>query len=168
MTTEKQKEILGAAEIYSNAAFQLNVPLQEGENLYKLFPSQMLAGLALELYLKSIYFMEKNIDFKKNGRFSHNLEDIYEELEESSKEIIVSKYYQLIKDRDMTDIRNLEKAMNIPIDTSFPSMLKNWNGIFVYARYFYEGTKDCRLMLLYPEIRDSLISLILHKNPALG
>lgn len=164
MNIEKYKQIAHAAKIYSDAAFKLNSSFNVGENLYSLMPSQVLAALSLELYLKSIYYLEFGDDFKKDNKFSHDLESLFEKLKDSTKEFIMYKYNSIMQNRDMKDIRNLENAMNLQIDTSFLSMLNHWNGIFVNARYFYENKFANKMMLLFPELEDSLRSFILEKT----
>ena len=91
MANDKIKEIAQAAKIYSDAAFLLNQSVKLGQDdLKALFPSQVLAALSLELYLKTIYSIEKG-----SGKFSHNLESIFGELEESTKIFIIDIYIHI-------------------------------------------------------------------------
>jgi hypothetical protein len=164
MANDKIKEIAQAAKIYSDAAFLLNQSVKLGQDdLKALFPSQVLAALSLELYLKTIYSIEKG-----SGKFSHNLESIFGELEESTKIFIIDIYDELLKKRDMRDITNLGNALNIEIDISFTSMLKIWSEVFVNTRYFYENKIANKPMVLFPELETSLVSFILSKRPDFG
>lgn len=164
MATNKINEIAQAAKIYSDAVYLLNQSVKLGQDdLKSLFPSQVLAALSLELYIKTIYSMEKD-----SNKFSHNLESIFNELEESTKSFIINKYDELLKKRDMTDIENLGNALNMNIDTSFVSMLKIWSGVFVNTRYFYENKIANKPMVLFPELEMSLVSFILDKRPDFG
>jgi hypothetical protein len=168
MNLEKSKQIFHAARIYSNSAYVLNSSVKLGhDDLYNLMPSQVVAGLALELYLKCIYYIDKNQDFKLKNRQSHDFDALFNELDASTKGLIISKYNSILETRNMIDIRNLESALNKKIDVSFISMLQNWNGIFVKARYFYENEIGDKVMVLFPELEDALINCIISKVPDL-
>lgn len=161
MATDKISEIAHAAKIYSDAAYLLNQSVElEQDDLKSLFPSQVLAALSLELYIKTIYSIEKD-----SSKFSHNLESIFNELEESTRIFIINKYDELMKKRDMKDIEILGNTLNMHIDTSFESMLKIWSGVFVNTRYFYENKIANKTMVLFPELEISLVSFILEKRP---
>lgn len=168
MNLDKPKQILFAARIYSNSAYLLNSSVNlKQDDLYNLFPSQVIAGLTLELYLKCIYYMEKTEDFKLNDRQSHDFYSLFNALQETTKELIITKYNSIIEVRNMSDIINLESAINQKIDVSFPSMLKDWSNVFVKARYFYESKTGHKPMVLFPELEDSLIFCIESKRPDL-
>lgn len=164
MAIDKISEIAHAAKIYSDAAYLLNQSVKlDQDDLKSLFPSQVLAALSLELYIKTIYFIEKS-----NSKFSHNLEGMFNEFEESTRIFIINKYNELMKKRDMKDIENLGNALNMHIDTSFVSMLKIWSEVFVNTRYFYENKIANKPMVLFPELESSLVSFILEKRPDFG
>lgn len=157
------KEIARAAKIYSDAAFQLNQSVKLGQDdLLNLLPSQVLAALSLELYLKTIYCIDKGSNIS-----GHDLESIFNRLDESTKDFIIAKYKEAIQGENLDNIKSIANKLNIQADTSFLSMLKHWNGIFVDARYFYENRFANKLMFLYPELKQSLVGYILEKRPDL-
>ena len=151
----KSESIYSAGQLYSQVATFLN---QSGNNSF-LIPSQVIAALSLELYFKSLFYHEKGTDFKINGRYSHDFYSLFKELNEESRKEIKDHFDSLIKNRDMTDIRMMEKIGKLKISLDFDEMLKSWSTIFTNVRYLYEE-KAKKTMVFFPELEAAIVARI--------
>ena len=101
-------------------------------------PSVVNAALALELYFKTLYFLEKGEDFKVNGRFSHDFYLLFGQLGSSTRQRMESAFAESIKNRDMSDIEKLEKASSVLGPHDLIGNLSVWKDVFVNIRYIHE------------------------------
>ena len=115
--------------------------------------------MSLELYFKSLFYHEKGTDFKINGRYSHDFYSLFKELNEESRKEIKDHFDSLIKNRDMTDIRMMEKIGKLKISLDFDEMLKSWSTIFTNVRYLYEE-KAKKTMVFFPELEAAIVARI--------
>jgi len=154
---EIAQKIYETAQRYSESAKILN-----SINLEQRKSSQIMAALSLELYFKCIYLIENGKEFKVNGNRSHDFKKLFEDLDEKTKDLIVSYYNILISTRDLSDIKAIEKKMvgKHIINTSFHSIIENWSNVFIKFRYSYEPANRYIDMFFFPEIEEALLSII--------
>lgn len=152
---KKSKDIYSAGQLYSQVARYLN---ESGNNSF-LIPSQVIAALSLELHFKSLFYLEKGADFKINGKYSHNFYSLFKELNDESRQEIKDHFDTLIKNRDMKDIRMMEKTGKIKISLDFDDTLESWSTIFTDVRYLYEE-KAKKTMVFFPELEAAVVARI--------
>ena len=163
---ERAKTIYKAARLYSRASFVLDQQAVKSEmERYLVLPSLVNAALSLELYFKSLYLLEYSRDFKVKNKHSHDFHLLYGELSKSIKQEIETEYNRNIKDADLTGIKQLELITGSPIKLDLPSILKNWSGVFVRIRYFFDKNDNRLSMIFFPEIEKALVHIIKRQNP---
>jgi hypothetical protein len=147
----KAQNIFNSANIYAKLYYLLNSNTDRSQ----ILPSNVMAALSLELYIKCIYYLEKGKDFLIKNRHSHDFHKAFLELNESTRSQIIDEYYLSLKTRDMTDIKTLEEYSKIKINTDFYPVLKEWSTIFVDVRYIYEIINKNKIinMVFYPELQ---------------
>lgn len=160
---DRAKEIFITAKAYSNAAKCINQEIQRDDSLF--LPSQVNASLALELYFKSLYFIENDKDFKINGRFSHNFYKIFEELSENQKNSLEQIFTRIMNQRGMNDVSNLESASGIKIPLDLAENLKSWSNVFVKMRYIFDNNRNSQPMMFFPEIEQAIKEIIFNIKP---
>jgi hypothetical protein len=144
------------ATLYSKSAYLLN----RNEDMTLLIPSQVNAALALELYFKSLYYLEYGKDFKINGHHSHDFYALFNSLKENIKAYMRSGFQQLIQSREMSDIKKLEEYSKVSIPLDLEGNLKQWSNVFVKVRYMYDNKGAVGSMVFFPEIEKILIAVI--------
>jgi|SRR3989339_2204508 len=164
---DRAQKIYQNACAYSKASYLLNAkafvpPLQDME---LGLPSMVNAALALELYFKLLYYLEKGQDFKIKGRYSHDFFCLFEQLSYSTKQEIESTFDERIKNRDMSDAENLEKASSMRIPRDLKTNLSAWKDVFVNIRYIYDSKGKGIPMMFFPEIEQSLLVSIYRLKP---
>jgi hypothetical protein len=116
------RAILNNANNYSHIAKYIN---QSGISSF-LIPSQVIAALSLELFFKTLFFIENSTDFKINGRYSHDFFALFQELSNESRVRIQSNFEEAIKNRGMQDINLMEKIGSLKVNLDFSENLKIW------------------------------------------
>jgi hypothetical protein len=155
INSDKSIDIFNNAQIYSKIATYINSP----EHPSFLIPSQVIAALSLELYFKSLFYLEKKEDFKIKGRYSHDFCSLYNKLSNDSKEEIKNNFDIAIKNRDMKDVKKLEELTKTKISLDFCENLKIWSTIFTEVRYLYEE-KAQKNMMFFPEFKNAVVARI--------
>ncbi len=157
---DKAKEIFVSACLYSEVARYLN---QSSRSQF-LIPSQVIAALSLELYFKSLYYLEKGTDFKIHDRYSHDFAALFMALTEDARNAIETSFRQSISARNMDAIRQLETFGRMKISLEFAEILKTWSKVFTDVRYLYEE-KAHKTMVLFPELEHAVVMRILVIKP---
>lgn len=130
-----------------------------------LLPSHSVAALALELYFKSLYYIEYGRDFKVNGKHSHDFYVLFQELSNRVKQDMVSDFNKILKNRDMSDVKILKSQYNFKISLDMMENLKIWSSVFVELRYFYDFKNKNKSMMFFPEIEKTILNaLFQHKT----
>lgn len=159
------KSIFSSACMYSKAARLMNEAFHKDPSL--LLPSFVNAALALELYFKSLYFIENNRDFKVNGRHSHDFHTLFSELSKESKEKLLCRFQSAISSRDMTDVSTLENEVKVQVPLDFEGNLQSWSGVFTKVRYVYEKREKPVTMMFFDEIEQTIRGVIISLRPEL-
>ena len=166
---DKPRKMFENARAYSKAAYVLNQqafgPPLNIQYMDLGLPSQVNAALALELYFKTLFFLEKGEDFKVNGRFSHDFYLLFGQLDSSTRQRMESAFAESIKDRDMSDIEKLEKASSVLAPRDLIGNLSVWKDVFVSMRYIHEPSGKRTPMVFFPEIENSVLASILLLRP---
>ncbi len=161
--TERDVSMFQCASSYAKSAKYINNASHGDPSL--LIPSQVNAALALELYFKSLYFVENKEEFKINGKHSHDFYKLFIALNESTRRELKLEFKEIMKNRDMKDVKLLESETNKKITRSFEANLESWRDIFVKARYIYDHFGKVGDMMFFPEIETALVNVITKRNP---
>lgn len=152
------KLIFESAGVYSKAAKYLN---NIGQNdMSVLLPSQINASLSLELYFKSLYFFCYETEFKIDNKHSHDFHKLFIQLPEEIKKEMVKNFISKMKVRDMTDVKNMKKALKVYVPIDLETNLVNWSFVFVKMRYFFDKQTKPVLMMFFPEIEEIVVNQI--------
>ncbi|EMM97703.1 hypothetical protein [Leptospira interrogans] len=108
---ERSKKIFNTALQYRDSAILLN----SSGNLRVLIPSQVIGALAIELYFKSIYYIENEVDFKINDRYSHDFYKLLKNLSFETQSLLRSDFSGLMKKRNNSDILQYESFLKVKI-----------------------------------------------------
>lgn len=154
----RAKSIFDSAKMYANAAKCLNSSSVKDTQL--LMPSQVVAALTLELYFKSLYYLEKHQDFKVNGRHSHNFHTLYLELDTNTQKDLKSEFKNILQSRNMHNVNTAEAIIKAKIPRGFEENIKSWSNIFVKARYIYDAKGEVKHMMFFPEIESALLKVM--------
>lgn len=160
---DKAFEIFDYGRCYSIAAKNINKWSDTHMNF--LIPSTVNAAFALELYFKSLYFLEKGKNFKKDNKYSHDISALYKELNNSTRQNIESVFNELIKKRNMNDIEDLEKLTGMSFPRDLLGNLIFWKDVFVSVRYIYDGSKKEIKAMFFPQIEESVLTVIYLLKP---
>jgi hypothetical protein len=154
---------------YSKAAGVLNelaLGRQSSQRTRDLaVPSAVNAALALELFLKTLYFLERGEDFKIKGRHSHDFHALYCELEVQRRQKMEEFFAQRLSKRSMSDVGQMERVSSMPVPRDLVANLKTWKDVFVDCRYIHEPPGKAISMFFFPEIEDSISGAILALRP---
>lgn len=166
---DKPRKMFENACAYSKAAYVLNQqafgPPLNIQHMDLGLPSAVNAALALELYFKTLFVLEKGEDFKANGRFSHDLHLLFGQLGSSTRQRMESAFAESIKNRDMSDIERLERASSVLAPRDLIGNLSVWKDVFVNMRYIHEPSGKGTPMVFFPEIKNSVLAAIFLLKP---
>lgn len=154
----RARKIFKSAVAYTKSASLLNESAVEFEEVF--VPSQVNAALALELYFKALYHLIYDTDFKVRDRYSHDFYKIYKALPDDCRERINQHFDSLLASRDKADLKALMKKSNKNISLELESLIQNWSSVFTDIRYIYEDRKGTYIMVLFPEIAQSVMKEI--------
>lgn len=164
-TQDKAKSIFLNARRYAKATRLLNQKART--DIEFLLPSFVNAALSLELYFKTLYWLEKNQDFKINGKHSHDFSKLYEQLGDATKSTLSSTFEDFLKNRNMSDVNRIESECNITVPKNLVGNLKDWSDVFVNIRYVYESIGKQISMMFFYEIEKTVVTIIKNKRPDL-
>ena len=163
--------MLDNARAYSKASYTLNQkafgPSFQVEDMDLGLPSAVNAALAIELYLKTLYLLEKGEDFKFKGRHSHDFHLLFGQLNMTTKRTMEVAFADSISRREMTDVQRMEKVGSILIPRDLLGNLFIWKDVFVGIRYIHERKGNEVPMFFFPEIENAILVPIFQLNPGL-
>jgi len=161
--------ILDSARAYAKAAYILNqkpfVHSVQVEDMDLLTPSMVNAALAIGLYLKTLYLLEKGEDFKIKGRHSHDFHFLFGQLKKNTKRTMEVAFADLMSRRDMSDVERMEKVCSCTIPRDLLGNLFICKDVFVNMRYIHEANKNEISMFFFPEIEDAIRVPIFQLKP---
>jgi hypothetical protein len=160
---DRAKAIFLTAGTYSKAARHINAAVQNDPS--QLLPSQVIAALALELYFKSLYFIEKNRDFRIDGRHSHDFNALFEELSEDSRSNLERCFQTLMQARDMQDVQAIESASKVRVPCDLAGNLECWSDVFTKVRYIHDKPNEAKSMMFFPEIEQAVKNVLFDIRP---
>jgi len=160
---DRAKSIFQTAGAYARAAKCVNSASQGDWTL--LIPSQVNAALALELYFKTLYYLEYGEDFKVSGKNSHDFYKLFNKLRNTTRRELLSVFQQLMESRNMQDVLQLEAVSKVAIPRDLKKNLEAWSSIFVKARYIYDNVGKIMSMMFFPEIEQVLLNAIRKRKP---
>lgn len=155
---DRAKFIFQTANAYAKAARRLNAESLKDGSMF--LPSMANAALALELYFKSLYYLEHGKDFKVNGRYSHDFYSLFKELGSTAQCELQSEFQRVMQTRDMHDVLRLEAASGVPIPRDLAGNLEAWRDVFVGFRYIYDNMGKVKTMMFFDEIEQVLLDAI--------
>lgn len=147
------------ARRYSKASYKLN----SDEDIELLLPSWVNGALALELYFKVFYYLDKNKDYDR----THNFANIFTDLTLDYQDKMSLTFESLLKARDMSDVRKLEASSGLKIPRNLKCNLEAWSNVFVDLRYVYELIENGKTatMMFFPEIELTVLTIIYDIKP---
>jgi hypothetical protein len=78
-----------------------------------VFPQSVCAALALELYFKTLYLLEKGVDFKNNkGKFSHDFHSLFGSLDKKTRDMVSFAFDKLIRQQDLSYVKTCSHFSN--------------------------------------------------------
>jgi len=166
--SDRGKAIYLNAKRYAKASYALNPASSQSQDVDLFLPSLVNAALALELYFKALFYLEKSTDFRISGRHSHNFSCLFDELVVSTQTEIEQSYDGLIRRRAMMDVEAIEKASSVVIPRDLRGNLKAWSEVFVKVRYVYDSSGKYLPMMFFPEIEQSVLQAIYERRPEWG
>ena len=103
--------------------------------------------------------------FRSKGNYSHDFFCLFELLSDATKQEIELTFDEILKNRDMSDVENLEKASSMRIPHDLKTNLSIWKDVFVNIRYIYDSKGKGIPMMFFPEIEQSLLVSIYRLKP---
>lgn len=161
--SDRAKAIFFNAKRYSKANYYLNLASLQNVDLF--LPSLVNAALSLELYFKTLFYLENATDFKISGKHSHNFSCLFDELKISTQKELEQSFDGLIRSRSLLDIEKIEQASAVVIPRDLKSNLKSWSDVFVKVRYIYDFSGQSLPMMFFPEIEESVLLAIYKSKP---
>lgn len=158
---------------FSKASYELNQkafgPSRNIEDMDLGLPSVVCAALALELYFKTLYVLEKGMDFKVNGKhYSHDFHRLFQELDNTTRQQMDSAFKESIAHRNMSDIEQLERVSSMQVPRDLSGNLLVWKDVFVKIRYVHEPIGRDMPMVFFPEIERAVVDSIRLRKPEWG
>lgn len=160
---DRAKAIYFNAKRYSKASYSLNTASSQDIDL--LLPSMVNAALALELYFKTLFYLENGNDFKIAGKHSHNFSRLFDRLKICTQKELEQSFDDLIKNRRLLDVEAIEQASSVVIPRDLNGSLKAWSNVFVQVRYIYDSSGQILPMMFFPEIEESVLLVIYKFKP---
>lgn len=164
---DRAHAIFRSAQMYERAARSLNAASSSDPSL--LMPSVVNAALCLELYLKSVYVLDKQTEFKVRNRHSHDFFALFEQLPDSTRHQLSERFDGALAVRDMSDVNRLENSFQVVVARDLRANLANWATVFTELRYVYHflerQTGQQKTMMFFPEIAASVAGVILDREP---
>ena len=160
------RSIFNNGQVYERAARLLNAAGTSDPAM--LLPSMVNAALSLELYFKSLYILDRGVEFKVRGRHSHDFAALFEELHGPTKQHLVDQFNAALSARETNDIRAMERTFKWAVPKDLKTNLIQWASLFVdlrYAHHFivkYQGKQ--KTMMFFPEIRNSVYNTIINRE----
>ncbi len=163
--SDRGKAIYINARRYAKASYALNSASSQSQDIDLLLPSLVNGALALELYFKSLFYLERSADFVIAGRHSHNFACLFDELMISTQKEIDKYFADLMKRRSMVDVEKIEKASAMVVPRDLKGNLKAWSEVFLKVRYIYDVPGKHLPMMFFPEIEKSVLQAIYQRQP---
>lgn len=167
--TTKPQIMFDNARAYSKASYILNQkafgPSFNVQDMDLVLPSTVNAALSMELYLKTLYLLEKGEDFKVNGRYLHDFHLLFGQLDNTTKQSMEAVFIESMRRRDMTDVEKIEKDSSVKVPRDLVGNLFVWKDVFVDIRYIYELKGKGTPMFFFPEIEDAVLVPIFLLKP---
>jgi hypothetical protein len=146
------KKIFDNAEVFHLAYNSLNNLITQ--DMRYLIPGAVNGALALELYMKCLYMLEKHELVKV-----HELEKIFDKLSTETKETLKNNFNLCLNTKEVKDQLSLmEKESKMKPPADFRGFIEEAEKVFLKARYFFE--KEQFSFNCYPKIREVLIKRI--------
>lgn len=151
------KDVFKTGEQFYATSILINRKLFETghEHLY-VAPLNTNLSLAIELYLKCLYIIDKN----QKPPNSHKLINIYKDLDEETQMIINELYNDVVSiDEDIIQLKQYSSDVAVDLE----SALKQMSQAFVNWRYTHEG--EYKSFIVGDIFSYVLRLLIKYKNP---
>lgn len=123
-------------------------------------PAIVYEVLALELYFKTIYYFDKNKDFKINGKHSHDFYELFKQLSSNIKDDLIKHFKDSLNSPRLEQMKDIKNKTNVTISLDFKNNLKNWSKVFVDIRYIYDRDQSGLKLSFFSEIEKALLQII--------
>ncbi len=154
---DKSHKIFRIACMYADASqflFNKGLSLQNPEFFITAIVNE---ALALELYFKSIYYLDKNKDFMIKGNYSHDFYKLFKELNPETKRDIKCYFKDALTQQKLNQIKEIESKTGVSIPFDLETNLKSWSQVYVKVRYIYENNLDNLSMTFFEEIEKAVL-----------
>jgi hypothetical protein len=162
---DRAKAIFQTADAYSRSAILINSVVNNDPSQF--LPSQVNAALALELYFKTLYYIEKQSDFKVKNKHSHDFHALFNELPVVIQAQLDCDFQAIMNGRDMRDADTLETKSKVKVPRDLAGNLKAWSEVFTKVRYAYDERSQGTSMMFFPEIERAVRNAICRLRPDL-
>ena len=149
-------------EMYSDAAVLLNTNV-------RMTPGIVVGALALELYFKALYILDKGQEFKIDGRHSHDFLAIFDQLQSKTRVQLIAEFDAEVKRADLSFIKTVKNEVNVVVSLDLRQNVDQWHDVFVKVRYLHEfnkaakGTK--RYWAFFSEMERAIKKVCFEKEP---
>lgn len=162
---DKSHKIFLNACMYANASqflFNNGLSLQNPEFFT---PAIVNEALALELYFKSIYYLEKNKDFMIKGYHSHDFYKLFKELNPETKKDIKNYFKDALTQSRRDQIKEIKSKIGASVSFDLETNLESWSHVFIKVRYIYHYTLRNLSMTFFEEIEKAVLRHIYNVRP---
>jgi hypothetical protein len=125
------------AVAYSDAANVLNAKIPskcDSRYKHRRLSAAVYEALAIEHYLKALYFVRYNKEYDERGRKNHDFYTLYTALPQQIRKDIEGQFVILLEKREMIDVLEVEDRDNIKIPRDMIGTLKLWANTFMHLR----------------------------------
>lgn len=154
-------KFLDYARSYSEAAKQLTTKPKKRrkcEHTHLNQSAAIYAGLSIDFYLKTLYFLEHKHEYNDQGKTPHDFHALYKTLKNKTKKELETRFTTTLSKQE------LETLTENRLFRDLKELLKIWTNAFMHLRVnplkFTE--KD---MVFFHEMEEAFISQILKVKP---
>lgn len=160
-------KLLDNARSYSEAAKSITTQPKNRRKCEQTHLSQsaaIYAGLALDCYLKTLYFLEHKEEYSEKGKTPHDFHTMYQSLNHKTQKNLEALFTKLLSKRDMKDILTFETTEKTQIPRDLKGIIKVWTNTFTHLRVNPIDFNE-KHMLFFHEMEDVFKSLIFKEKP---
>ncbi len=122
---------------YSDTANVLNTKSPskcDSRYKHRRLSAAVYEALAIEHYLKALYFCAVHREYDERGRKNHDFYTLYTALPQQIRKDIEGQFLFLLEKREMKDVQEVKDRDNIKIPRDLIGTLKLWANTFMHLR----------------------------------
>jgi len=151
MDKSKHRAIYDHGEGYLHSVMKLqhglsNPPDPEEGEQFHIITSAMIAGVALELFLKALYYL--NLETAPPD--GHTLQSMVEDLPDQVQTRLKQKYRE---HRDPETLQRFEEKTGVSVASEFDAVLAEHQQVFEQVRTIYDRSEPIQMPTLFAMIQ---------------